>query len=183
MPEDSRGVRGRLAALLGVQSGSRIGPSYVLRTTSAAIASLLVCRLLHIANPIWAIVSSVVVILPEHSASIASAALRATANLAGAGVGVAIGALSLPQIPSLLVGLVLIAGVCRLLAIDAAARTASVAVVIVLLKDPRGVLGSSELRVVLVLLGCAIALVVTIAAAWIERALTRALERRRQDKE
>jgi uncharacterized membrane protein YgaE (UPF0421/DUF939 family) len=172
--------RTRLTRALGAQAGTRIGASYVIRTTLAATASLVVSRMLHIANPIWAVVSSVVVIMPEVHTSVASAAWRVVANLIGAGVGVGIALLALPSIPSLVMGLLVVAALCRLTGLDGAARSASVALVIVLLREhtAQTVLGSSETRVVLVLLGCVVALVVTIVAAQLERALG-ALTRRR----
>ena len=77
----------------------------------------------------------------------------------------------LPSVPSLIMGLVAVAGLCRLVGLDGAARSACVALVIVLLRDHSGatVLGSSETRVVLVMLGCLIALIATVVAAQIER--------------
>jgi uncharacterized membrane protein YgaE (UPF0421/DUF939 family) len=173
------GLRARFNRLLGPPPTAPIGLGYALRTTSAALASLAISHLLRIANPIWAVVSAVVVILPEVHASVKSAALRVTANAVGAGVGLTVGALAWPTPISLAVGLGAVAGLCRLMGIDAAARAASVAVVIVLLRDPRGVLGSSETRVLLVLLGCAVALAVTVAGAGIERALDVARRRPR----
>jgi uncharacterized membrane protein YgaE (UPF0421/DUF939 family) len=171
VPPESTGLKDRIAALIASQAAPRIGLSYALRTTGAAAASLLLCHLLHIETPIWAVVSSIVVILPEVRASIFSAGLRVVANLIGATVGVAIAALGLPPLASLVSGLLGVAGACRLLGIDVAARTASVAVVIVLLRLPGQELGTSEMRVVLVLLGCGVGLAVTIVAAALERAL------------
>ena len=167
----SENWRARLARALGAQAGTRIGPSYVLRTTLSAAASLELSRLLHIANPIWAVVSSVVVILPELRASVASAGLRVVANLIGAGIGIGIALLALPAMPSLVVGVVAVGVVCHLIGLDAAARSGNVALIIVLLRDPshRGVIDSSETRVLLVLIGCAVALLVTIVAAQAER--------------
>lgn len=173
MDLETQGLKDRIAALIAEQAGPRIGLSYVLRTTGAAAACLLLCRALHIDTPIWAVVSSVVVILPEIHSSIYSAGVRVVANLIGATVGVGIAALGLPPLPALVSGLLGVAGACRLLGIDATARTASVAVVIVLLRLPGAELGVSEMRVVLVLLGCVVGLAVTIVAAGIERLLGR----------
>jgi uncharacterized membrane protein YgaE (UPF0421/DUF939 family) len=164
-------LRARAARLLALPPGTRVGVSYVLRTTCAAVASLWLSRALHIANPIWAVVSSVVVILPEVQASVSSALLRTIANLVGAAAGLAISFLHLPPTASLIAGLLTVALLCRLIGIDAAARTASVAVIIVLLKDPYGVRTSSESRVALVMLGCGVALAVTVLATQIERAI------------
>jgi uncharacterized membrane protein YgaE (UPF0421/DUF939 family) len=165
-----RAWRDRASAALGARASGTIGPSYAIRTTCAAVASVLVARLLHVQNPIWAIVSSVVVILPGHRASVASAALRVISNMVGAGVGIAFAATGLPALPSLALGLLLVAFLCRVLAIDGAARSASVSLIIVNLRGPVDAVGSSEQRVLLVMLGCAVAFVVTLIAAAIERA-------------
>ena len=154
--------------MLGAQAAARIGISYLIRVTLAGIAALLVTRALDVAAPIWAVVSAIVVIMPEVTTSIATAGLRVVANLIGAGVGVAIAAMALPTIPSLALGFVAVAGCCRLLGLDAAARSACVALVIVLLRDGSAVLGSSETRVMLVMLGCGVALVVTVVVAQAE---------------
>ena len=164
----ARVVRNGVSQTLGGQSAERVGIRYAIRTTSAALASFSVCRALHIANPIWAIVSSVVVLLPSHRASVRTAGLRVIANMVGAGVGVAIAAIGLSMIPALVVGLFGVVGLCRLLAIDTATRSANVALVIVSLKEPGSVLGSSEIRILQVMLGCAIAFLVSLIAARIE---------------
>jgi len=170
--------RVRFAERLGART-TRIGPSYVLRTTIAAITSLEIARVLGIASPIWAVVSAVVVILPEIKGSVASAGLRVVANLIGAVVGVAIAELDLPTMPSLALGLVGVALACRLAGLDGAARSAGVALVIVLLKGEHGAVGSSEERVALVMIGCVDALLVTLAVSVGERAWVQWRERRR----
>jgi uncharacterized membrane protein YgaE (UPF0421/DUF939 family) len=173
----TEGIRARIARLLGIEAGPKVGISFVVRTTCAAIASLLVAQHLHIATAIWAVVSAVVVILPEVRASVSSAMLRVTANLVGAAAGIAVDALGLDPTPSLALGFVGAAGICRLFGIDVAARTACVAVVIVLFKDPSGVRESSATRVALVALGCAVALVVTLIATAIDRVVARLTRR------
>jgi hypothetical protein len=75
---------------------------------------------------------------------------------------------------ALLVGLVAVALACRLAGLDGAVRSAGVALVIVLLRDEHETLGSSETRVLLVMLGCVIALAVTLCGAYIERVWMRA---------
>jgi uncharacterized membrane protein YgaE (UPF0421/DUF939 family) len=162
--------RRRLGELLAAQPSPPIGLSYAIRTASAGALALLSHRLLGSQAGIWAVVSAVVVIQPDHRASVAAAALRVVANIVGAGVGLLVGELlGAHQIVALVVGLLIVAFLCRKLRLDAAARTASVSLAIVLLKDPTGVLGSSETRLIGVVAGCAVALVVTMAAAQIER--------------
>jgi uncharacterized membrane protein YgaE (UPF0421/DUF939 family) len=169
--------RDRFAALLGAQQGARIDASYVIRLTLAATAARELTHALGIAEPIWAIVSAIVVIFPEVKASVASAALRVVANLIGAGVGIAIAELGVPGLPALLVGLVAVAGLCRAAGLDGASRTATSALVIVLLRGGGdATVVSSEVRVGLVVMGCACALAVTIAvdrAGWLWRRLRR----------
>jgi hypothetical protein len=163
-----RARRDALSARLNAQSSGRIGWSYALRTLAAAMLALLLGRLLHLESSLWAVVSAVVVILPSHDASVTSAVLRVIANLVGAGVGVALSGLHLPAPVALAIGILLVAGLCRVLAIDAAARSGSVALVIVLVR-PGSVVSSSEVRVAQVVLGCMVALAVTIVAARIEQ--------------
>jgi uncharacterized membrane protein YgaE (UPF0421/DUF939 family) len=165
--------RSRFATLLGIQPGARVGVSFAARTTCSAVVTLLLCERLHLLDPIWAVVSAVVVILPEVRASVSSAFLRVIANLVGAGVGLSVSFLGWPSLPSLALGLPVTALGCRITGIDAAARTASVALVIVLLKDPSDVRLSSEARVGLVVVGCSVALVVTVLSSAIEKALAR----------
>ncbi len=172
-------IRSRIARVLGPQPGPQVGVSFAVRTTCAAVVSLLLSERLHIAMPIWAVVSAVVVIQPEVRASISSAALRVIANLVGAGTGLVVSLLGLALSPSLVLGLVAGAGLSRLLGVDGAARTASVAVVIVLLKDPYDVRVTSETRVALVVLGCVVALAVTVIAAAMEAGIARLAQRRR----
>ena len=164
----------RFSALLATQQAQPIGLSYAIRTASCGAIALLGYRLLGTQAGIWAVVSAIVVIQPDHNASVAAAALRVVANLVGAAVGLLVGELlGGEQLLALVVGLFLVAFLCRKLGLDAAARTASVSLAIVLLKDPTGVLGSSEMRLLGVLAGCGIALVVTMAAARIERLFAR----------
>jgi uncharacterized membrane protein YgaE (UPF0421/DUF939 family) len=154
--------------------GPPIGASYALRTASAAAIAYVGCGFFGAQVGIWAVVSAVVVIMPEVRASVGSAALRSSANVVGAAVGTVVGiAIGAYQLLALILAILLVALFCRILRIDAAARAGSVSAAIVLLKDPSGVLGSSEMRVAGVLLGCFVALIVTMAAALIERALTR----------
>ena len=162
-------VRDAFSRLLGGRAAGEIGWSYVLRTLAAALLTLSACRLLGISQPVWALVSAVVVIMPTESASIASAVLCALANLVGAGAGVALASLGLPELAEIVIGLPLVAGISHLLGVDAAARTASVALLIVVARDPLAVADSSRMRVTQVLLGCAVALAVSAAAAAIEK--------------
>jgi uncharacterized membrane protein YgaE (UPF0421/DUF939 family) len=160
-PPPAPPTRGRLATLLGTDPGPPIGPSYALRVVSSAVISLLLCRSLGL-YPIWAVVSATVVIQPDVRASVSATSLRVLANFVGAGVGALLAVLAWDEtIVVLVIGLLVVALICRLIGIDAAARSASVAFVVVHLKDPASVVDTSRTRVLGVLLGCAVALVVT----------------------
>jgi uncharacterized membrane protein YgaE (UPF0421/DUF939 family) len=162
--------RRRLGELLAAQRGPPIGLSYALRTVSAGCITLLAYPLLGAQAGIWAVVTAVVVIQPDTRASVAAAALRMVANIMGAGVGLVVGELlGAQEVVALAVGLLIVAFVCRALRLDATARNASASLAVVLFKDPTGVLGSSETRVLGVLTGCAVAFIVTVAAAQLER--------------
>jgi len=160
----------RFKELLASTAAPPIGPSYAIRAAASAALARLAYQVLGAQAGIWAVVSAVVVIQPDHRASVAAAALRVVANLVGAVVGLGVSlVLGTHQLIALVVGLFIVAFLCRKLRLDAAARTASVSLAIVLLRVPGGVLGSSELRLLGVLAGCAIALLVTVAAAQVEQ--------------
>jgi uncharacterized membrane protein YgaE (UPF0421/DUF939 family) len=164
----------RLRALLGASSGPRIGLSYALRTAASAALAMVTFRFLGSQGGIWAVVSAMVVIQPETRTSVSTALLRAVANVVGVGVGISIGWFLGPwPLPALVAGVFAVALLCRVIRIDAAARSACVAMAIVLLKDPSGILGSWQMRVLGVLIGCGIALLVTVVAAQVERLIAR----------
>jgi uncharacterized membrane protein YgaE (UPF0421/DUF939 family) len=163
-------LQSRVAGLLG-PPGPRVGISYAVRVASAAAASMLMARLLQPQMGLWAVVSAVVVIQPDNRASLSAAALRVVANLVGASVGVAIGlVLGLHPFPAIVLAVVVVAGLCRALGLDAAARSANVSAAIVLLRGSEHLVVSLETRVLGVLAGCGIALAVTAVAVGIERA-------------
>ena len=159
----------KLGKLLGVDPGPPVGISYALRTAASATVAMAAFRFLGAQGGVWAVVSAMVVIQPETRASVGAAFLRVVANLVGVVVGVSVGYLlgSLP-ILALAAGSFAVTFFCRLLRLDAAARSACVSMAIVLLKDPSGVLGSSEIRVLGVLTGCGVALLVTVVAHRLE---------------
>jgi uncharacterized membrane protein YgaE (UPF0421/DUF939 family) len=160
--------RSLLARLLRTDPGPPVGPIYAAMTASSAVVALTLSHALGI-YALWAVVSATVVIQPDVRASISATSLRAVANVLGAGVGAL---LSMPHwsepVPGLVLGLFLVAFACRMLGIDAASRSASVAVVIVLLRSPDA-LDTSRTRVEGVLLGCAVALVVTGTVSMIQK--------------
>lgn len=158
-----------LRSLLGA-GGPTIGVSYALRAAASASLALATFHLLGAEAGIWAVVSALVVIQPDESTSVGAALQRVIANLVGVAVGL-VCAWLLGRWPplALAVGVAMVAALCRTLRIDVAARSACVALAIVLLKGPSEALGSSRLRVFGVLTGCGVALLVSVVAAQIER--------------
>jgi uncharacterized membrane protein YgaE (UPF0421/DUF939 family) len=154
----------RVTSFLAPDPAPKVGTSYAIRTAGVAAIAFVLYRFVDAHVGTWAAVSAIVVIQPDNRASISNAFLRVVANLLGVGVGVATGALFGDQLLlALVTSMLVVAGLCRWLALDVAARSACAAVAIVLLVDPADITGSSELRVIGVVCGCAIALVVTIA--------------------
>jgi len=154
----------RVTSFLAPEPAPRVGRSYAIRIAGVAAMAFVLYRFVDAHLGIWAAVSAIVVIQPDNQASLRNAALRVVANLLGVGVGVVTGAiLGDQQLLALVTSLLVVVGLCRWLALDAAARSACAAVAIVLLVDPADVSGSSEMRVLGVVTGCAIALTVTIA--------------------
>jgi uncharacterized membrane protein YgaE (UPF0421/DUF939 family) len=172
MPETVPPPPSRLARLLGTDPGPPVGPIYAVTTASSALVALFLSKALGI-YALWAVVSATVVIQPDVRASVSATSLRVVANLLGAGTGalLALAPWSEP-IPALVLGLFFVAFACHVLGIDAASRSASVAVVIVLLRSS-DVLDTSKTRVLGVTLGCGVALVVTGVVAMIERRFAR----------
>jgi uncharacterized membrane protein YgaE (UPF0421/DUF939 family) len=166
-PTPSSPVPGRLARLLGTDPGPPVGPIYAVTTATSALVALFLSDALGIYS-LWAVVSATVVIQPDVKASVSATSLRGVANLIGAGTGALLALLPWNQpVLTLVAGLFFVAFACRMLGIDAASRSASVALVIVLLRSAQ-VLDTSRTRVLGVLLGCAVALVVTGVVAIIQ---------------
>jgi uncharacterized membrane protein YgaE (UPF0421/DUF939 family) len=158
-----------LAELLGVDGGPPVGLSYGLRVACSVVLSYLLANYTDPRLEIWAVVSAVVVIQPEVKASMASVTLRVVANLMGATVGISMAeAAYVPQFLCLFAAMLVLTGLCRVLQISAAARSACVSASVVLLKDPEGIHGSWKLRVLGVVLGCAVSVLVTAVVWWYE---------------
>lgn len=107
---------------------------YVVRTTVAATASIVVAHLLRLPEPYWATVSTIVVMQSSLVASWAVSWRRCAGTALGACVGGALGSLLPPQIWLFSVALLMIGLICRALRLDRAAyRFAGITMAIVLL--------------------------------------------------
>jgi uncharacterized membrane protein YgaE (UPF0421/DUF939 family) len=102
----------------------------------------------------WAMVSAFLVLQPEFSQSLTIAFTRTAANLIGAAVGLAIGSTMGVGLFPLILSIVIASIICGLLRLDAALRTACVAIVIVLNANHTSLVASGAERFASVTIGC-----------------------------
>lgn len=102
----------------------------------------------------WALVSAFLVLQPEFSQSLTIAMTRVAANLIGAAIGLASGELLGTGLISLIVAIIVSSIVCGLLRLEAALRTACVAIVIVMSANRLGIVASGAHRFESVTIGC-----------------------------
>ena len=141
---------------------------HIVRTTVAALASLLLSRALHTPEPYWATISTIVVM----QSSLGAAWKVSRQRLAGTVLGAVLGGALASWIPSSLLayaaGIVLSGLACLILNLDRAAyRFAGITVaIIVLIEHQKSAWVIAAHRFVEVSLGIAVALVIT--AVWPE---------------
>jgi uncharacterized membrane protein YgaE (UPF0421/DUF939 family) len=102
----------------------------------------------------WAMVSAFLVLQPEFSQSLSIAFTRTAANLIGAATGLVVGIMLGVGPASLVVAIVLASIICGLFRLDAALRTACVAIVIVMNANHTSLVASGTERFVSVTIGC-----------------------------
>ena len=110
----------------------------------------------------WTLISVVLVLAPDRRDAISLAVSRIKANLVGAAVGLGLFYLHPINFPMICLGLALAIIACDVLGIQAATRTATVAILIVLLHEPGKHLWEvATERAVGVVLGCLIGVLIT----------------------
>ncbi len=110
----------------------------------------------------WCLLSVLLVLAPDSEDSYKLAVTRIKANLVAAGAGLILSPFYSPGMLWISIGVVLAIGLCYLLGVDAGARSASVAVIIILMHDESHRWWESAAnRASAVLLGCAIGLLIT----------------------
>lgn len=152
-----------------------IGQSLIAGTWFAAEA-VLCCATLYIAYAIadspgvgWAIVSALLVLIPDAKQTVATALARVAANVIGAVVGLVV-ATSMGEGPLAVVLAVTLAGyACYLFRLDVGLRTACVAVVIVMTTHPGDIVMSSAERFVAVIAGCGVGVAVQLTVLSLQR--------------
>lgn len=110
----------------------------------------------------WTLISVVLVLAPDRRDAIALAVSRIKANLVGAAVGLGLFYLHPINFPMICLGLAISIVICDALGIQAATRTATVAILIILLHEPGKHLWEiATERAVGVVLGCLIGVFIT----------------------
>jgi uncharacterized membrane protein YccC len=154
----------------GAQVRSRALQRYVLK----CLLGTLICYWFYARFPghqlYWSIVSVLLVLAPEVRDSVHLSFTRMWANAIGAAVGLALYLTPLPTVPALCLAVVATIAVCHYLALGGAVRTALAALVIVYIQQSESRDWTIALeRVGSVLLGCLVALALTLAFRAVER--------------
>jgi len=133
-----------------------------IKTATAACLALVAYRATGLPGATWAPISALVVMQTSLHTSFKSSMARFWANLIGAGVGAAC-ALAIPQtLAALAVGIVATGVICHYLNLDDSRRPGFAAVAIVLLTLQGDVVRGATERVIGVVVGCFVALVVSL---------------------
>ena len=154
-------IESSIQVLKGVQARREVSlQTGLISALYAAQACLSVFVILHayqlmrIKNPLWAVVSAVLILQPGINQSLANSLTRVVANAVGMAIGALVelihghGALGLCE------GLIAVIVVCEVLRLDAGLRTACATLLIVMM--PGGfILGRGAERVQAVAIGCA----------------------------
>jgi uncharacterized membrane protein YgaE (UPF0421/DUF939 family) len=111
----------------------------------------------------WAIIASILALQPGYQQSFATSIVRILANTVGASVALVIGRSFGTSELNIIIAIVIVVVTCEMLRLEAALRTACVAVIIVLTVDPTHVTSTGEERFSATIAGCAAALVVQVA--------------------
>jgi len=118
----------------------------------------------------WCLLSTLLVLAPDTKDSYKLAFTRIKANLAGAAVGLLILTLHGSGILWVIIGVVLVISLCYVLKIEAGARSAAVAIIIILMHDELHHWWEVAIdRALGVLLGCGIGMTITFIFHQIEQ--------------
>lgn len=125
----------------------------------------------------WAIVSAVLVLIPDLQQSVSTALARVAANIVGALVGFVVASLLHQQGPlAVIVAMVAVSYICHVLRLDLGVRTACVAVIIVMTAHPGEIRVSVTERFSAVMIGCATGVTAQLIVLAIERKMLRPRE-------
>jgi uncharacterized membrane protein YgaE (UPF0421/DUF939 family) len=135
---------------------------YILKCAAGTIAVFAISSLIHYKNIAWSLISVLLVLSPEAKDSISLAFNRIKANLVGAGIGLLCLFIATPNMWTLSLGIALTISVCYLLKLEAAARSALAATVIIMLhQEGTHLWNTATERVIAVFAGCVLGLIIT----------------------
>lgn len=124
----------------------------------------MISSLLHYADLTWCLISVILVLSPEGTDAVPLALTRIKANLVGAAVGLLCLLISPANVWIISFALTLSIFLCYLFRLDAGARSALAATIIIMLNDgDRHIWNTALERVIAVLVGCIIGLLITFA--------------------
>ncbi|UIR54506.1 FUSC family protein [Sphingobacterium sp. SRCM116780] len=120
----------------------------------------------------WALISIVLVISPDDKEATKIAIDRTKSNLIGSASGIIFYFTNLPQMWSMLLGIIASVAICKLLNILSVARTAMVALIIVVIHEQqlKSYIGALD-RFACVTIGCVIGLLVTLCTSYLIKRL------------
>ncbi len=162
-------IRGRGSEFIGQLRGRPL-QLYLLK----CLLGTLICHRFYVWYPdhqlYWSIVSVLLVLAPEPRDSVNLSLTRIWANAIGAAVGLVFYLAPLPTLLALCLGVVATILICHALALGHASRTALAALVIVFIQQSESSNWTIALeRVGSVLLGCLVALALTLTFQAVER--------------
>ena len=132
---------------------------FAVQTVLAALVSFALYGLLHRPGAVWCVVSAILVLQPELSASRSTALARSAANLIGAVIGAGVANTFGGGYAAIAAVILVASGACYLLRLDTGLKAALACGIIVLLGHGNGSVWTTSLeRVAAVVIGCVVAL-------------------------
>jgi len=149
----------------------RVVGLYILKCVIGILCAHVITTLFNIADSTnWCLLSVLLVLSPDSEDSYKLAMTRIKANLVAAGAGLLVSPFYVPGMFWISVGVVLVIVLCYVFGVEAGARSASVAIIIILMHDETHRWWESATgRASAVLLGCLIGLLITFVFHYPER--------------
>jgi uncharacterized membrane protein YgaE (UPF0421/DUF939 family) len=137
---------------------------YAAKCVTGTLVVFLLSLLIHYNDPGWCLISVILVLSPDGKDTVSLVFTRIKANLVGAGVGLLCLLLFSFNMWSLSLGLVISLSLCYLFKLDAGARSAMAATIIIMLhQEGKNVWSTAIERVIAVVTGCVLGLIITFA--------------------
>lgn len=135
---------------------------YAAKCVTGTLITFTLSSWLNYANMAWCLISVILVLSPDGKDSVSLAFTRIKANLVGAAVGILCFLISPSNMWTISLALTITLSFCYLLKLDAGARSAMAATIIILLHDEGKHLWDTALaRVIAVLAGCFLGIAIT----------------------